>query len=287
MIGVQLMLAVVGFQPDSVEAGAFHGMFDLRCLRRTGNGITCSIAQKEWNTEKCRARFGKTIAVGGAIVVTTTHENANDDITLPDHLRSGHGGTLSAAGKSGARKRPMFGLRPGTADLIEKAGNHPPGKEVVVLFDRDPGAIDSDGEPVGGESNIRVPGKRGTRGSAARRRDEKHRPGLSRIETLRQRHHSFERGKPGNAGARCLDDRDAIRAIDNLGRLCEGALYLEALTERDWRHNCDRTVTDGEVYLRPGSFYRTRLARHFHAVGGGVFVHRRAPVTLFELETLA
>jgi SAM-dependent methyltransferase len=84
-----------------------------------------------------------------------------------------------------------------------------------------------------------------------------------------------------------LDDRDATRAIDNLSRLCGGALYLEALTERDWRCNCDRTVTDGDVHLRPGSFYRRRLARHFHAIGGGMFVHRRAPVTLFELETLA
>ncbi|MGE3174933.1 MAG: trans-aconitate 2-methyltransferase [Planctomycetota bacterium] len=83
-----------------------------------------------------------------------------------------------------------------------------------------------------------------------------------------------------------LDDDDAARAIDNLGALCRGALYLEALTERDWRENCDRAVTDGAVHLRTGAWYQKRLRRHFRAVGGGVFVARTAGVTTFELETL-
>jgi SAM-dependent methyltransferase len=81
-----------------------------------------------------------------------------------------------------------------------------------------------------------------------------------------------------------LDDRAAARAITNLGRWCEGALYLEALTQRDWRHNCDRTRTDGDVHLRSGDWYRQRLARHFLDCGGGVFCSRKAGVTLFELE---
>lgn len=81
-----------------------------------------------------------------------------------------------------------------------------------------------------------------------------------------------------------LDDRAAARAIDNFGRLCRGALYLEALTAADWRQNVDRSVTDGDVHLRTGDWYRRRLATNFQACGGGLFVARRAGVTLFELE---
>lgn len=81
-----------------------------------------------------------------------------------------------------------------------------------------------------------------------------------------------------------LDDDGAAAALRNLGRWCRGALYLEALTDQDWRENCDRSRTDGDVHLRSGAWYRERLRRDFTACGGGVFVHRSAGVTLFELE---
>ncbi|MCR9248162.1 MAG: class I SAM-dependent methyltransferase [bacterium] len=81
-----------------------------------------------------------------------------------------------------------------------------------------------------------------------------------------------------------LSDRQAARAINNLGAWCDGALYLEALTARDWRENVDRQRTDGEVHLRAGEWYRKRLTRHFQNCGGGVFASRAAGVTLFELE---
>ncbi len=81
-----------------------------------------------------------------------------------------------------------------------------------------------------------------------------------------------------------LDARAAARALANLARWTDGALFLEALTRRDWRQNCDRTRSDGDVHLRDGTWYRRRLARHFQACGGGVFVNRRAGCTLFELE---
>lgn len=81
-----------------------------------------------------------------------------------------------------------------------------------------------------------------------------------------------------------LDDRDAAQAIANFGALSRGALYLEALTARDWAENVDRTVTDGDVHLRSGDWYRKRLATKFQDCGGGVFAARRAGVTLFELE---
>jgi SAM-dependent methyltransferase len=81
-----------------------------------------------------------------------------------------------------------------------------------------------------------------------------------------------------------LDARAAAAALKNLAKWSDGALYLEALTEKDWRENCDQSVTDGEVSLRPGSFYRERLGKHFQDCGGGVFSSRRAGVALFELE---
>ncbi|MCA8974182.1 MAG: class I SAM-dependent methyltransferase, partial [Planctomycetes bacterium] len=58
-----------------------------------------------------------------------------------------------------------------------------------------------------------------------------------------------------------LDDRQAARAITNLGAWCRGALYLEALTRLDWDERCDRGRTDGRVHLRSGTWYRRRLQR--------------------------
>ena len=84
-----------------------------------------------------------------------------------------------------------------------------------------------------------------------------------------------------------LGDADATAAIANLARLCRGALYLEALTVRDWQENCDRETTDGSMKLRTGDWYRRRLRPHFLTVGGGIFLHRSAPAATFELETLA
>jgi len=81
-----------------------------------------------------------------------------------------------------------------------------------------------------------------------------------------------------------LDDATARAALANLASWTDGALYLEALTERDWEENCDQTVTDGDVHLRSGAFYRRRLTKNFQDCGGGVFCARRAGVALFELE---
>lgn len=81
-----------------------------------------------------------------------------------------------------------------------------------------------------------------------------------------------------------LPHRDAARAIDNLARLCRGALFLEALTREDWERNCDKRRTDGAVHLRRAAWYRRRLGTHFVACGGGVFASRRARCVLYELE---
>ena len=81
-----------------------------------------------------------------------------------------------------------------------------------------------------------------------------------------------------------LDRRDAERALENLASLCKGCLYLEALTREDWNDACDQKRTDGKVYLRPASFYRTRLREKFRSAGAGIFVHERSPAVLYALE---
>jgi SAM-dependent methyltransferase len=81
-----------------------------------------------------------------------------------------------------------------------------------------------------------------------------------------------------------LTRSEAVRALANLAELCRGCLYLEALTEEDWEEACDRRRTDGQVYLRPASFYRKHLRKHFRSGGAGLFWHERSPVVLYSLE---
>ncbi len=81
-----------------------------------------------------------------------------------------------------------------------------------------------------------------------------------------------------------LDDDAARRALGNLARLCRGALYFGALTREDWKENCDRSATDRTPFLRPGSWYRRELARGFVPLGWGIWVQRRTPVALWDLE---
>lgn len=81
-----------------------------------------------------------------------------------------------------------------------------------------------------------------------------------------------------------LDDRAAVRALSNLGRLSRGALYFSVLTAEDWRRNADRARTDSGVRLRPAAWYKARLLRHFRPLGGGLLVRRGYDPLLWELE---
>ena len=81
-----------------------------------------------------------------------------------------------------------------------------------------------------------------------------------------------------------LDDRAAARAMANFGRLARVALYFSALTREDWRRNCDRLRTDGNVHLRPAAWYRARLKRDFYYYGLGVWVRRTHPRVQWSLE---
>jgi SAM-dependent methyltransferase len=82
-----------------------------------------------------------------------------------------------------------------------------------------------------------------------------------------------------------LDDRAAVRAMANLGRLSRVALYFSALTIEDWRRNCDRSRTDRAVTMRPAAWYRARLRRKFYYLGFGVWIRRTRATVRWALES--
>lgn len=82
-----------------------------------------------------------------------------------------------------------------------------------------------------------------------------------------------------------LPERDARRALANLGRLCRGALYFHAPTLEDWQRNADRSGSDSAIELRSAAWYRERLGRHFRHAGCGVHLRRGIPLLQWELET--
>jgi SAM-dependent methyltransferase len=81
-----------------------------------------------------------------------------------------------------------------------------------------------------------------------------------------------------------LTDREAARAMVNMASLSRAALYVSALTLEDWRENCDRSLTDRAVHLRPGMWYRRRLSRHFRYVGFGLWLRKNVTAILWDLE---
>jgi hypothetical protein len=81
-----------------------------------------------------------------------------------------------------------------------------------------------------------------------------------------------------------LDDAACAKAIGNMGAMCSGFLYLEAITARDLREVCDRSRTDVSVRARPASFYRRLLAKSFESVGCGLFHVRGGDAVFYDLE---
>jgi SAM-dependent methyltransferase len=81
-----------------------------------------------------------------------------------------------------------------------------------------------------------------------------------------------------------LNDKEAARAIVNMARLSQAALYVSALTLEDWRENCDRSLTDRDVHLRQGQWYRRRLQRSFRYLGFGVWLRKNVTAILWDLE---
>lgn len=81
-----------------------------------------------------------------------------------------------------------------------------------------------------------------------------------------------------------LDNKDAARALQNIASLSRGMLFFMALTREDWEQNCDQSRTDSAVFKRPARWYRERLKPDFQRVGSGVYLARRAGISLFALD---
>jgi len=82
-----------------------------------------------------------------------------------------------------------------------------------------------------------------------------------------------------------LSPPDLKAALGNLGRLCRGALYLEAVSREDYERDIvDEDLTDPALFRHRAEVYRRGLSRHFRELGGGLWLSRAAEVPLFELE---
>ena len=82
-----------------------------------------------------------------------------------------------------------------------------------------------------------------------------------------------------------LSAADLQSALRNLGTLCRGALYVEAVAREDYEQGIlDEDRTDPHLFRHPGQLYRRGLSQSFKELGGGVWLSRQAELPLFELE---
>ena len=81
-----------------------------------------------------------------------------------------------------------------------------------------------------------------------------------------------------------IDDAGCAKAIENIGAMTGGLLYLEAITKKDIHEVIDDVKTDVKVHERTGAWYRSRLRVHYTEVGCGLWARREAPVLFYELE---
>ena len=67
-----------------------------------------------------------------------------------------------------------------------------------------------------------------------------------------------------------LSPPDLKAALHNLGRLCQGALYVEAVSREDYEQDIiDEDLTDNRVFRHRAELYRRGLREGFVELGGG------------------
>lgn len=81
-----------------------------------------------------------------------------------------------------------------------------------------------------------------------------------------------------------LTSTDVDLALENMARLCRGALYLEIVTREDLEGNCEHTYTDSNIHIRSDAWYRRKIKPYFRNCGGGVFIPRDSDTVLYSLE---
>ncbi len=82
-----------------------------------------------------------------------------------------------------------------------------------------------------------------------------------------------------------LNKKACTRAIHNLADNTRGALYLSVLTSDDLAQT-DTDHTDMSQTLRSADYYRNSLAKHFVAVGGGLYLKKPVEVPVWQLERI-
>ena len=82
-----------------------------------------------------------------------------------------------------------------------------------------------------------------------------------------------------------LPDPDLAPAIANIAAMSRGLVYFEITTRGDLRERCDQELTDQNIHVRNGSYYRGMLLKYFLSVGAGLWWSKEQPPPFYELET--
>lgn len=81
-----------------------------------------------------------------------------------------------------------------------------------------------------------------------------------------------------------LASPEVVPALQNMARLCRGALYLEIVTREDLAAHCEHAYTDSAIHVRSDAWYRRRIKPLFRNCGGGIFVPADSDTVLYSLE---
>ena len=81
-----------------------------------------------------------------------------------------------------------------------------------------------------------------------------------------------------------LSDPDVAPAVANIAAMAGGLVYFEVLTRSDLRDRVDKEVTDMDVFVRNGSYYRGLFAKHLLPLGGGLHWTKELPPPFWELD---
>jgi SAM-dependent methyltransferase len=81
-----------------------------------------------------------------------------------------------------------------------------------------------------------------------------------------------------------LPDPDVAPAVANIAAMSRGLVYFEITTRFDLRERCDPELTDQNIFIRNGSYYRGILQKHFVQVGAGLWWTKELPPPFYELE---
>ncbi len=82
-----------------------------------------------------------------------------------------------------------------------------------------------------------------------------------------------------------LPDPDLAPAIANIAAMSRGLVYFEITTRGDLRERCDQELTDQDIHVRNGSYYRGILLKYFLNVGAGLWWSKEQTPPFYELET--